>query len=207
VETLEGQRRRLGRALHANQLGLRNRLVRCARSYVFREPQHLLDRYRERLRVLAAARTRSLQTLFQQRQQRLDDLATRYVFQEPVKLLARYRERMALLAAAVARQATDLVRDRRRQQGELDLRLEREGRAAVDRGRQVVRRLEAQLRALSPEAVLTRGYSLTCTEEGAVVNRAGEVAVGQRLITRLARGTIASRVEDTTEDSDHGDQE
>ena len=80
------------------------------------------------------------------------------------------------------------------------------GRTALDRGRQDVRRLAGQLQALSPEAVLTRGYSLTSTEDGEVVNRAAGLAPGQRLITRLARGTIASRVETATEDNDDGDQ-
>lgn len=159
AERLQYLRRTLGRALHAHALGLRNRLTRCARSYVFREPQHLLRRYRERIEVLAQAKTRHLQVLFQQRQQRVDDL---------------------------------------------NLRLARLGDTATHGRRQDVRRLRAQLQALNPTAVLARGYSLTRTGDGAVVRRALDLTRGQTLLTRLARGTVTSRVEATTEDEHDG---
>lgn len=74
---LQHQRGALGRALRTCELTLRNRLTRCARSYVFREPQHLLGRYRERLDNLAQARTRHLEVVFRERQQTVDDLHLR----------------------------------------------------------------------------------------------------------------------------------
>ncbi len=52
-----------------------------------------------------------------------------------------------------------------------------------------------RLGALSPLAVLERGYSITWREAGqAVVRDAGEVAVGEALVTQLARGRVRSRV-------------
>jgi len=45
-------------------------------------------------------------------------------------------------------------------------------------------------------AVLTRGYSLTQREsDGRIVREPADAPVGQRIITRLARGQIISRVE------------
>lgn len=65
--------------------------------------------------------------------------------------------------------------------------------AMVER-KQNLRRLEAQLRALSPLAVLDRGYSLTLTADGAVVRDAASVKKGDLLTTRFAKGTVISEV-------------
>jgi exodeoxyribonuclease VII large subunit len=200
-------RRNLGRALQAHNLALRNRLTRCAGSYVFREPRNLLERYRERLDLLARAKTRSLQALFQQRRQRLDDLAASRVFREPEDLLRRYRERITMLSQTALRHLQVLVRLRRQRTADLNLRLERAGRTAAQRLRQDLRRLQGQLNAFNPAAVLERGYSLTRTLDGVLVRRAGEVAEGQVIITRLARGALSSRVEAITEDESDGHQE
>lgn len=60
-------------------------------------------------------------------------------------------------------------------------------------------RLAASLEALSPLGVLARGYSLTLKGD-AVVRSADEVRPGDRLRTRLAKGTIVSRVEEVHAD-------
>jgi exodeoxyribonuclease VII large subunit len=57
-------------------------------------------------------------------------------------------------------------------------------------------RLTASLEALSPLAVLARGYSLTFLHDGrSLIRSADDVQPGQLLLTRLANGQIASRVE------------
>jgi exodeoxyribonuclease VII large subunit len=56
--------------------------------------------------------------------------------------------------------------------------------------------LTGRLHALSPLQVLQRGYSLTWKEgEKALLRSSDEVAVGDCLITQLARGCLRSRVE------------
>lgn len=57
--------------------------------------------------------------------------------------------------------------------------------------------LAARLETLSPLNVLTRGYSLTHTEDGKLVRFSTDVNTGDLLITRLAAGEIVSRVETT----------
>jgi exodeoxyribonuclease VII large subunit len=79
-------------------------------------------------------------------------------------------------------------------------RLAQRGRHALREGlvdrRHRLARLAASLEALSPLAVLGRGYSLTFHEDGQTqIRSAAEVQAGQILITRLADGQIASRVE------------
>ena len=50
------------------------------------------------------------------------------------------------------------------------------------------------LRSLDPAAVLERGYSITRTAQGEVVRDASRVREGERLHTRLARGSVESEV-------------
>lgn len=52
-----------------------------------------------------------------------------------------------------------------------------------------------QLAALSPLAVLSRGYSITTDLQGRPVESADEVTVGEVVLTRLHHGRLTSRVE------------
>ena len=57
--------------------------------------------------------------------------------------------------------------------------------------------LERQLASLSPLAVLNRGYALVYDEAGALLKSAANARQGQLLSTRLASGTVVSRVTKT----------
>ena len=82
-------------------------------------------------------------------------------------------------------------------------RLAQRARLAVDQGlldrRHRLARLAASLEALSPLAVLGRGYSLTFRlDDKALIHSADDVQHGQLILTRLAAGQIVSRVEPAT---------
>jgi exodeoxyribonuclease VII large subunit len=57
--------------------------------------------------------------------------------------------------------------------------------------------LLGRLAALSPLAVLERGYSLSFTRTGQLVRESSGVTKGETLMTRLARGTVTSTVTHT----------
>jgi exodeoxyribonuclease VII large subunit len=64
----------------------------------------------------------------------------------------------------------------------------------------------ARLRALSPDAVLERGYGIARTvPDGAVIRAAGELAVGQLVDIRVARGRFRARVEEIEADDGQTD--
>jgi exodeoxyribonuclease VII large subunit len=76
-------------------------------------------------------------------------------------------------------------------------RLQRAIQGRMDRCREHVRFTAARLETLSPLNVLGRGYSLTRKEKGAnLIRSAEEVGAGERIVTRLARGQVVSRVEE-----------
>ncbi len=78
---------------------------------------------------------------------------------------------------------------------ELDAHAVQSTRFALHRLTQQVQGMAGQLEALSPLAVLARGYSITRTwPHGRVVKAASEVQAGDTLETLLARGRIQSTV-------------
>lgn len=63
-------------------------------------------------------------------------------------------------------------------------------RTRVHRERERLRALAARLDALSPLAVLSRGYSIVQTTDGRIVRRASEVQPGDQLRLKLHGGDL-----------------
>jgi exodeoxyribonuclease VII large subunit len=106
-----------------------------------------------------------------------------------------HRERLSARAVAAARRVPTSLE---RSEGVLS---ERAGRLGVlvaghlggsDERLGAWRRL---LAAYDVDRQLERGYSLTLTADGALVRRAGDVAAGQQIVTRLAEGSVRSTVD------------
>jgi exodeoxyribonuclease VII large subunit len=57
-----------------------------------------------------------------------------------------------------------------------------------------LQRLIGRLEALSPLAVLERGYSLTCAGDGRLLKSADGLKPGEEITTRLSRERIYSKV-------------
>ncbi len=106
----------------------------------------------------------------------------------------------------------DRLSDRLSRSTQSHLRAARSRLASLsDRARQAIRRdldtrrhrlarLAAGLEALSPLAVLARGYSLTFADDSEVPLRSSkDVRPGDRIRTRLAEGTLISRLEEIGE--------
>ena len=78
----------------------------------------------------------------------------------------------------------------------MERRLHEQVRQQVETRRSGLGALEARLRLLGPEQVLSRGYSITTdAATGKVLREGREVKAGQRLKTRLKAGHIFSRAE------------
>ena len=57
----------------------------------------------------------------------------------------------------------------------------------------------ASLDALSPLAVLQRGYAIAQKEDGSLLRDANQVSIGEKVKVRLAKGRIDARVEGVEE--------
>ncbi len=130
--------------------------------------------------------------------QHLDDLAFRLEIGIAGHLRRNQREVTELAAAVLyhdPRRRLGLTRERLAAcRTRLDRSLEGALRSSVTR----LQSLDAQLRTLSPLAVLDRGYALVQGADGVLVRSIAQIAQGDSLTTRLSDGTFTSQVESVT---------
>ena len=193
-QQVDGLRRHLAGALHQRLLTLRNRFVRSAGSYVFREPQHLLQRHGQTVSRLKERLQRALLDAVRNQHQRLDEAATSLAGQTR-HIVSQHRQRLPVLANRLATALPRAVERTGQQVERLGLRLQHPILMAVQRARQNVTHQAAQLQAFSPLAVLERGYSITQNERGEVVREPDQAPPGEKLQTRLPRGVLHSIVQ------------
>lgn len=133
---------------------------------------------------LDLVRQRLVSSLRQQTQRarlRLDSLAGRRCFARPLERIQEMSHRL----------------------DDLEVRLKRGVKQSVQSARQQLQALASSLNALSPLAVLDRGYSLTKrVSDGELIRDASKVAIGDRLSTLLANGSMISEVTAIETDDD-----
>jgi exodeoxyribonuclease VII large subunit len=132
--------------------------------------------------------------LIRRRQQKVDDLSFRLAHAQR-GLLETQRRRFESLAAAVRHYDLRLVLSGIRK--ELDAKVASMAAAARSlllhrRGR--FERLTSQMEALSPVAILERGYALVFDASGKLVKDSAQVKSGEDVSARLARGKIVATV-------------
>jgi exodeoxyribonuclease VII large subunit len=125
---------------------------------------------------------------------RLEAAAGSHGFREPLQVVRQGRERLARWEAGLVRAVVGRTRDVEQQLDGLAARLARAPRTAVESRRIGVAHRAAQLRALNPLAILTRGYSVTLDGQGRVVQSVKAAKPGMRLRTRVADGDFQSEV-------------
>ncbi len=109
----------------------------------------------------------------------------------------------ALAGCRVFRRPMERVHEHQRQLDELGARSLRAVGRRLESARGLADGKAGRLESLSPLAVLGRGYSLTMRlGDGQLVRSAGQLAVGEQLRTRLAKGQVTSRVESVDSNSE-----
>jgi exodeoxyribonuclease VII large subunit len=172
-EQAEGLRLRLARAVRYRLLMARQALIQAAQQGAFARMMDGIN----------------------QRQQKLDDLTFRLEKTER-RLIEQHRRRWERASAAVrhydARRVLAGIRK--------DLASQTANLAAAMRNAFVFQksrldRLQLQLQALSPVAILERGYALIFDSSGKLVKSTAQVEMGDEISARLAQGTLTARVQ------------
>ena len=152
------------------------------------------EAFEETLRQISARLARALRHHAQELKSRLLVASGSYVFREPRNLVRQFAQRIDTIRTAMSRALQAAGHEQRKQLDRFSLRLSH-GMVLRTAGlRQDMRRLSSQLKALSPVAVLDRGFSITRLKGGAIVRDAAGVGVGEVLQTQVARGILESKV-------------
>jgi exodeoxyribonuclease VII large subunit len=175
AEHLAAQSHRLERAARFQLLQSRQRLTRLPISRAESRVSTLLHRLSQRLDDATLRLDSALATQLRLRQNRVAELAAVVLHRDPRQNLAHAREHLVDIRAR------------------LDRCLER----LLQSSAASLTALNARLHSLSPLAVLNRGYALVLSDSGSLVRSTAQVASGDRLTTRLADGSVTSRVEST----------
>jgi exodeoxyribonuclease VII large subunit len=171
---------RLNGAVRAIVSDARQQLTSIERHEMFRRPRHRIESLKQfmddRERQLDAAIGNCLRVATV----RMERLRARLAGRHPKHTLALNRQRLAEVEGRLRR---TLVGDLQKR----NLRLNG---------------LDAQLQAISPMAVLKRGYSITTIKrDGSILRSAAQVKEGERLSTRLADGVVESVAQDPRQGS------
>jgi len=150
---------------------------------------------RQRLTAVSMGKIESrLVALIGRRGQRVDDLRYRLEAAAAQRVRGRANQ-VATLTARLERQnpAVRLAQARQRLVT-AEQELGRLGMAVVTARAARLERVEARLQALSPLAVLGRGYALVYAADGRLLRDAAEVRSGETVRARLGRGAVTAEV-------------
>lgn len=164
---------------------LQARLVRSMRAHVGED--------RATLRTLSASFAHFRMTL-SEHEQKVDDLSQR-LGQAIVRIQARRRNDIERLHRRLAaRHPRAVIADARGSLGPLEVRLAGAARGRIDALRSRLSDRRARLGAMSPLAVLARGYAIATTTDGRAIRAASEVNVGDEVSIRVHRGAFSAKV-------------
>jgi len=132
---------------------------------------------------------------WEDRVQRVDEVVDRWQKSWVAALALKKQEARALGARVALRLLRPRLDAARMGVQQWRTRLESAARHGLNQKSSGWESARSRLRALSPDAVLERGYSITRRErDGVIVRRAGDVEDGEVLLTRVSAGELRSRL-------------
>jgi exodeoxyribonuclease VII large subunit len=171
-ERVQSLAARLFRAMRFQQMHAQQRFTRISASGIFLRMRDSIGRRQQRVDQDRFRLDTAAQDLLRVRASQLRGLSERLQRQD----IHRY----VLLAQA----RNERLRER----------LHRTGAVLLQSPAQRVTRAATRLQALSPTAVLQRGYALVFNAEGRLLRRAEDAHAGEEILTRLGKGELRSRV-------------
>jgi exodeoxyribonuclease VII large subunit len=174
VEDLaEGLRQRLARAMRYRILMGRQALIELAQHGAFGRMIDAINRRQQKLDDLKNRMDRAERQILEKQHRRLELAAAAVRHYDVRRILVGIRKELDARVAGLAASARTLL-------------LQRRGR---------LEQLTAQLEALSPLAILDRGYALVFDSSGMLLKDAARVKVGDEISARLAKGSLTATVQ------------
>lgn len=195
ADQLAALRKRIAHAINYKVLRAHNALSQLAQHAVFARMQDSIGRRQQRIDDLSFRTAQAQARILRNLSRRLDEYEAQLRHHDlRVRAGAMRRQldsRTAELISAVprllVRQRTGLER--------LTVALGRASETALLRRRSRWERLHSNLVALSPKAILARGYALVFDAEGRLVKHASQLRIGDMVRTQLGRGEFTAEVD------------
>ena len=168
----EALRQRLARAMRYRLLMGRQALTELAQHGAFARTVEAINRRQQKLDDLKNRMERAERQILEQHRRRLEAAAAAVRHYDVRRMLAGIRRELDSRVAALVATARTLL-------------LQRAGR---------LNQLAGQLEALSPLAILDRGYALVFDSSGTLLKDAERVKAGDEISARLAKGSINATV-------------
>jgi len=200
-EKLQGFHKRMTQAINYKLLRANNALSAIAQHAVFVRMQDTIARRQQRVDELVYRLAQSQLRLLKSQTRRVDALEAhlrRHDLRVRTGVMRRQLEsragelNAAILRLLVARE-TDLDR--------LTVALCGAPEMILLRRRSRWERAHSSLEALSPKAILARGYALVFDADGRLVKQASQLAPGEHVRTQLGRGEFTAKVERVEDES------
>jgi exodeoxyribonuclease VII large subunit len=195
AEKLVSIRRRMGQAMNYKLLRAHNALSRLAQHAVFARMRDTIARRQQRLDDLVFRMAQSQSEALKNLSRRLGDTETHLRRHDPRMQLGTMRRQ---LDGQTARLQSSMMRRLVARRNELDglrMALGRAGERVLLHRRSKWQQLHSSLEALSPKAILARGYALVFDDAGRLVKQAAQLKPGSRVRTHLGHGEFTASVE------------
>ena len=195
---LKMQRDRLCQAMNYKLLRAHNALSRLAQHSVLVRMPDAVARRQQRVDDLvyrmAQAHRHNLGSL----RRRHEALDTRLRHQDIRVRLGTVRQQLEQRTAGLQTHAEHLLASKKTQLKQLAASVGRAAETILLRRRSRWERLHSNLAALSPKAILVRGYALVFDAKGALVKDAAQLRKGDSVRTQLGRGEFTAEVDDVS---------
>jgi len=193
-EKLHGFYKRMTQAINYKLLRANNALSTLAQNAVFARMQDSVARRQQRVDDLGFRLAQAQSRLLKSHTRRLETLEAhlrQYDLRVRVGVMRRQLDARTTELASVS---SRLFVSRRTQVDRLTMALERAGETVLLRRRSGWERLHSNLHALSPKAILARGYALVFDARGRLVKQAAQLKPGEQVRTQLGRGEFTAEV-------------
>jgi exodeoxyribonuclease VII large subunit len=171
-EQMDGLHRRLEKAMRYHLLIARQNLTELAQHGAFARMMDLIHRREQRLDDLVHRLAHGQREIIEKQRRRFETLSAAVRHYDVRRVLAGMKKDLGAQSTALVSGFRNLLLERK-------VRLER---------------LDTALQALSPLAILDRGYALVFDPSGNLLKDAAKVKAGDEISARLAKGTVKATV-------------
>ena len=193
-EKLHALHKRMSQAINYKLLRAHNALSKLAQSGVFARMQDSIARRQQRADDLGFRLAQAQSRLLKNYSRRLETIEASLRRHDPRVRTAGMRRELEARSGELISACSRLLVSRRTHVDQLTVALGRASETVLLRRRSKWERLQSNLQALSPKAILARGYALVFDADGRLVKHASQLKSGDQVRTQLARGEFTADV-------------